>query len=132
MFSSQQTFIINGYRDENLGKVLSLALELSGCKIEAFYVDERGLVFCSYECSGSTAYPFKPTIPILVEHINQYFNGLSDSQIMLLAGEEPDDGEEVILGWEVFYPSWYGENKIEKYECAAVVAVRPCWIVYGK
>ena len=137
MFSSQQTFTINGDNDKALEKVLQLALELSSWsqndrEIKAFYEDTNGLVLCSYDCVGSTVYPFKATIPVLVEHINQYLNKLSDKDIRRLAGEEPDNDGTVRLGWEVFHPLWYGENEIEKYELAAVIAVRPCWIVYGK
>ena len=133
MFSSEQTFTINGDNNKDLEKVLQLALDLCECKkIEAFYEDKNGLVLCSYKCSGSTEYPFKPTPTVLVEHINQYINKLSDEDILRIAGEEPDNDGDVILGWEVFHPLWYGENEILKYELAAVIAVRPCWIVYGK
>ena len=133
MFSSEQTFTINGDHDEALKKVLQLAIELSGWKsIKSFYEDKRGLVFCAYECSGSTLYPFEPTITVLVEQINQYIKKLSSEDIFRLAGEAPDNDGTVCLGWEVFYPVWYGENEIEKYELSAILAVRPCWIVYGK
>lgn len=137
MFSSEQTFTINGDSNEALTKVLQLALDLSGWgqtkkQIKAFYEDKNGLVLCSYECSGSTAYPFEATIPVLVEQINQYIKKLSDKDILRLAGEEPDNDGTVRLGWEVFHPLWYGDNKIDRYELAAVIAVRPCWIVYGK
>lgn len=133
MFSSEQTFTINGDSNESLKGVLKLALDISGWKeIEAFYEDKNGLVLCGYKCSGSTEYPFKATIPILVEQINQYINNLSSEDILRLAGEEPDDDGIVRLGWEVFHPLWYGDNEIDKYELAAVIAVRPCWIVYGK
>lgn len=133
MFSSEQTFTINGEHDLALEKVLNLAMELSGEKaIKAFYKDKRGLVFCSYKCDGSTEYPFEPTIKVLVEQIKQYIDNLSSEEVLLLAGKEPDNDGTVILGWEVFYPLWYGDNEIEKYEWSAVIAVRPCWIVYGK
>lgn len=133
MFSSEQTFTINGDDNEALAKVLQLALDLCGWNgIKAFYEDKNGLVLCSYDCDGSTKYPFEATIPVLVEQINQYINNLSSEDILRLAGEEPDNDGTVILGWEVFCPLWYGENEIEKYELAAVIAIRPCWIVYGK
>lgn len=133
MFSSEQTFTINGEDDSALEKVLALALELNGIKnVQSFYKDKKGLVFCWYKCDRSTEYPFTPTIKVLVEQINQYINNLSDEEILSLAGNAPDNDGTVILGWEVFYPLWYGENKIEKYELSAVLAVRPCWIVYGK
>ena len=133
MFSSEQTFTINGEYDDALERVLKLAMELSGTKtIKSFYKDVRGLVFCDYKCSGSTEYPFEPTIKVLVEQINQYINNLSSEEILLLAGTEPDNDGTVVLGWEVFHPLWYGDNEIEKYELAAVFAVRPCWIIYGK
>ena len=134
MFSSEQTLTINGDSNDALGKVLQLALDLCGGRkeIKAFYEDKNGLVLCKYECSGSTEYPFKATIPVLVEQINQYINNLSSENVLRLAGEEPDNDGTVRLGWEVFHPLWYGDNKIDKYELAAVIAVRPCWIVYGK
>lgn len=133
MFSDTQTFTINGKDDEALKRVLKLALELCGWKgIKAFYEDVNGLVFCAYECDGSTKYPFEPTIPVLAEQVNQYINNLSSEDIVRLAGGEPDIDGIVELGWEVFHPLWYGENEIEKYEIAAILAVRPCWIVYGK
>ena len=133
MFSSEQTFTINGDNDEALEKVLKLALALSGWEgIEAFYEDRNGLVLCAYECSGSTAYPFKAPIPVLVKQINKYLGNLSSEDVLRLAGEEPDNDGIVRLGWEVFHPLWYGDNRIYKYELAAVIAVRPCWIVYGK
>lgn len=133
MFSSEQVFTINGDKDENLAKVLKLALELSGWRqVKAFYKDKNGLVLCSYECSGSTTYPFEATIPVLVEQINQYIRNLSNEDVWRLAGEEPDNDGTVRLGWEVFHPLWYGENEIDKYELSAILAVRPCWIVYGK
>lgn len=133
MFSSEQTFTINGDHNIDLAKILQLALDLSGWKeIKAFYEDKNGLVLCGYKCSGSTEYPFKATIPVLVEQINQYIENLTSEDILRLAGTEPDNDGTVNLGWEVFYPLWYGENEIDKYELAAVLAVRPCWIVYGK
>lgn len=133
MFSSEQTFTINGDNNESLAKVLHLAMELIGHhQIKAFYEDKNGLVLCDYKCSGSTEYPFVPTVPILVEQINQYLDNLSDKDILRLAGEEPDNDGTVRLGWEVFHPLWYGENEIDNYEIASVIAIRPCWIVYGK
>lgn len=133
MFSSEQTFTINGDNDNFLEKVLKLALELSGTKaIKSFYKDVRGLVLCGYECKGATEYPFEPTVKVLVEQINQYISKLSSTEVFQLAGPEPDNDGTVRLGWEVFCPLWFGDNKIEKYEWEAVIAVRPCWIVYGK
>lgn len=132
MFSSEQTFTINGDSNKELEKVLQLAFEICGENVRSFYEDENGLVLCGYDCSSSTNYPFKATIPILVEQINQYINNLSSEDIVRLAGKEPDNDGTVRLGWEVFHPLWYGENKIEKYELAAILAIRPCWIVYGK
>lgn len=113
--------------------MLELALELCSWKsVKAFYEDKNGLVFCAYECDGSTTYPFKATIPILVEQINQYIDNLPREDIVRLAGDEPDVDGTIRLGWEVFHPLWYGENEIEEYENAAILAVRPCWIIYGK
>lgn len=135
MFSSEQSFTINGDNSEALEKVLQLALDLCGWKgIKAFYEDKWGLVLCAYECNGSTAYPFEATIPVLVEQIKQYISNLSDEDMVRLAGEEPDNDGTVKLGWEVFHPLWYGceRNAIDKYEDAAIIAVRPCWIIYGK
>lgn len=133
MFSSEQNFTINGDNDKALEKVLQLALDLCGWKeIKAFYEDKNGLVLCAYKCNGSTEYPFKATIPVLVEQINQYIDNLSNGDVLRLAGEEPDNDGTVRLGWEVFHPLWYGENEIDKYELSAVLAVRPSWIVYGK
>ena len=133
MFSSEQTFTINGDDNKTLEKVLKLALELCEYnEIEAFYEDRNGLVLCAYKCSGSTEYPFKATVPVLVEHINQYIEKLSKEDIVRLAGKEPDNDGDVVLGWEVFHPLWYGENEILKYDLASVIAVRPCWIIYGK
>lgn len=133
MFSSEQKFTINGDNNKALSKVLQLALDLCGWNgIKAFYEDKNGLVLCSYDCDGSTKYPFEATIPVLVEQINQYINNLSSEDVLRLAGEEPDNDGGVKLGWEVFCPLWYGENKIEHYVLDAVIAVRPCWIIYGK
>ena len=133
MFSSEQEFTINGDNNRALEKVLQLGLELSGCKeIKGFYEDTNGLVFCGYECNKATKYPFKATIPVLVEQINQYINNLSDEDLIKLAGREPDIDGAVGLGWEIFHPLWFGENEIENYELSAVLAVRPCWIIYGK
>lgn len=133
LFSSEQTFTINGEYDDALEKVLTLALELSGTKsIKAFYKDIKGLVLCDYKCSRGTEYPFEPTIKVLVEQIKQYIKSLSKEEIVALAGIAPDNDGTVVLGWEVFHPLWYGENKIENYELSALIAVRPCWIVYGK
>ena len=133
MFSSEQTFTINGDNYTMLDKVLELAINLSGWKsIKAFYYDEKGLVLCPYKCGDSVEYPFVPSITTLREHIRSYINDLSSEDILRLAGEEPDNDGTVRLGWEVFYPLWYGENKITNYEQAAILAVRPCWIVYGK
>ena len=133
MFSSEQNFTINGDDNKTLEKVLKLALDICEYNgIEAFYEDKNGLVLCAYECNGSTKYPFKATVPILVEHINQYIENLSGEDVLRLAGEEPDNDGDVVLGWEVFHPLRYGKNKILKYDYASVIAVRPCWIVYGK
>ena len=132
MFSSEQTFTINGDSDVELGKVLRLALDISGQEVKSFYEDPNGLVLCGYECDGSTKYPFKATIPILVEQIKQYINDLSSENVLNLAGEAPDVDGTVRLGWETFHPEWDGEDKIEKNVMAAILAIRPCWIIYAK
>lgn len=133
IFSSEQKFTINGEDNKVLEKVLQLALEICGWKeIKAFYEDPNGLVFCAYTTNGATEYPFKATPAVLVEHINQYLDKLSDEDVLRLAGEAPDNDGDVILGWEVFHPLWYGENKINNYKLSAILAIRPCWIVYGK
>ena len=133
MFSSEQTFTVNGDNDKALSKVLHLALELSGVKnIKAFYEDKNGLVLCNYVCNGAIEYPFEATVPSLVEHIYQYISKLSSDDILRLAWICPDNDGIVRLGWEVFHPLWYGEDEIGNYDLAAVLAVRPCWIVYGK
>lgn len=135
IFSSEQKFTINGEDNKVLEKVLQLALEICGWKeIKAFYEDPNGLVFCAYGAGteGTIEYPFKATPAILVEHINQYLDKLSDEAILRLAGEAPDNDGDVILGWEIFHPLWYGENKINNYKLSAILAVRPCWITYGK
>ena len=133
MFSTEQRFTINGEYDEALEKVLKLAMELSGEKsIKSFYKDKKGLVFCSYKCCGLTEYPFEPTIKVLVEQIKDYIKNLSEEDVLLLAGNAPDVDGTVVLGWEVFYPLWYGENEVEKFEWSAVFAVRPSWIIYAK
>ena len=133
MFSSEQIFTINGDDNKALEKVLQLALDLCGWKgIKAFYEDKNGLVLCGYECSGSTTYPFEATTPILVEQINQYIKNLSSEDVLRMAGVEPNNDGIVRLGWKVFYPLWYGENKISKYEDSAIIAVKPSWIIYGK
>lgn len=132
MFNSLQTFTINGDDNKVLEKVLQCAFEICGESVESFYEDKNGLVFCSHCYGDSTKYPFKATIPILVEQINQYINNLSNEDILRLAGKEPYSDGTVELGWEIFYPLWYGENEIERYEDEAILAVRPHWIVYGK
>lgn len=133
MFSSEQHFVINGEYDSMLEKVIDLALNLSDTKnIKSFYKDEKGLVLCSFEWDGSTSYPFVPTTKVLVEQIKQYISNLTDVEIFALAGPEPGVDGEVVLGWEVFCPLWYGDNKIEKYHWSAIIAVRPSWIIYAK
>lgn len=132
MFSDLQTFTISGETKEDLQEVLQLAVKLSGWDIKAFFQDKNGLVFCCYKGNGDTEYPFKPTFPVLVEQIYQYLDDLDTEDIVRLAGGEPDIDGSVRLGWEVFHPLWYGENEIEKYNGNAVIAVRPCWVVYGK
>ena len=133
MFSTEQIFTINGCDDDVLEKVLNLALDLCSWKeIKCFYEDVNGLVFCGSECSGTTKYPFKCTVPILIEQINQYINNLSHEDIFRLAGSPPDIDGDVELGWEIFHPLWYGENEIEEYKYSAVLAVRPSWIVFAK
>ena len=132
MFSDLQTFTISGETKEELQKVLQLAVKLSGWDIKAFFKDKNGLVFCYYKGNGDTEYPFKPTVPVLVEQIYQYLDDLDTEDTVRLAGGEPDIDGSVRLGWEVFHPLWYGENEIEKYNDNAVIAVRPCWVVYGK
>ena len=132
MFSFGQKFTINGDDYENLKNVLDFAMSLNENEVVSFYQDKKGLVFCEDVCYGATEYPFIPTSTVLVEQIKQYLKNLSDSEITNLAGEAPDNDGSVELGWEVFYPLWYGEDKIEKYETPSFLAVRPCWIVYSK
>ena len=138
MFSSEQTFTINGDDDNMLQKVLELALECCGWKgeINAFYEDINGLVFCPYKSKYDKddvfEYPFKPTIPVIVEQIKQYINNLSTDEIIRLAGLEPCIDGTVNLGWELFHPLWFGPNEIENYKQSAILAVRPCWIIYAK
>lgn len=130
MFSSEQTFTINGDKYEILAKVIEFALKISGhIDVGGYYVDKKGLVWCSY---GGSSYPFKATIPIMVEQAKQYIEGLTYEETERLAGEEPDNDGSVYLGWEVFYPLWYGDNGLENYSSGAFLAIRPCWIVYGK
>ena len=132
MFSDLQTFTINGESKKALEEVLQLVIKLSGWEIKAFFKDKNGLVFCAYKCDGDTEYSFKPTIPVLVEQIYQYLDELDVEDIIRLAGEEPDIDGTIRLGWEVFHPLWYGENEIDKFNGNAIIAVRPCWIIYGK
>lgn len=133
MFSTEQKFCINGDNNEALAKVLQLALELSGTNgIKAFYEDTNGLVLCKYDSSGTIEYPFEPTIPVLVEQVNQYIKKLTNDDIQRLAGKEPDIDGTVRLGWEIFHPLWYGEHKLNDYKPAAIIAVKPCWIIYHK
>lgn len=132
MFSDMQTFTINGDEDKTLEKVLKFAIDFSEFEVEAFFKDKKGLVFCAYECDDSIKYPFKPTPKVLVEQIKQYIKNLTDEEFIELAGPRPDNDGIVNFGWEVFHPLWYGENEIENYDNAAILAVRPCWIVYGK
>lgn len=131
MFSSEQTFTINGHLDKDLKKVLQFTLEFGDVAIQAFYEDKNGLVLCSYQCCGAQAYPFEPTVPVLVEHVKQYIKKLPKEDVCRMAGDKPNN-DSVYLGWEVFHPLWYGDNEIEKYEPEAVIAIRPSWIVYGK
>ena len=134
MFSSEQAFVINGDNNEALSKVLQLALDLSGTKeIEAFYEDPNGLVLCRHGCKGAIKYPFKATIPILVEQINQYTHRFSGEALDYLAGRKPDVDGTVRIGWVVFCPTYDGLYQLREYNYwDAVVAVRPCWIVYDK
>ena len=132
MFVSSQKFVINGESYDSLARVIEFALKLSNSSIKAFYKDVRGLVLCSYECEGSTLYPFEPTVPVLVEQVKQYLSELTSEELTSMAGLEPEYAESTHLGWEVFHPLWYGDYKIDKYNLAAVIAIRPSWIVYGK
>lgn len=87
-------------------------------------------MICEYNCPGDeTTYPLKVNAKILVEQIYNYINDLSTEDILKMAGEEPDTDGSVILGWELFYPSWYGEYKIDPYKPRAI---KPTWIVYRK
>lgn len=140
MFSSEQKFIINGDSKDALEQVITLAMKLEDVKtVESFYYDENGiLVICDYmesELDDEIKYPFEPTTKVLVEQIYSYITTLkieSPELLIKLAGEEPDDDGDVVLGWEVFHPLWYGEHKIEPYGMNSFLAVKPCWIVYGK
>ena len=133
MFSTEQHFTVNGEKKEDLEKVLNLALKLSGHKgIKSFYKDKNGLVLCWTDCDRATSYPFEATIPILSEQIMQYITSLPNDEILNLAGPCPDIDGTVRLGWEIFHPLWYGENELEKYEWAAMLAIRPSWIIYAK
>lgn len=64
MFSSEQTFTINGDNDNMLQKVLELALECCGWKsgINAFYEDINGLVFCPYKSQYDKDDVFEPCL----------------------------------------------------------------------
>jgi hypothetical protein len=133
MFSTEQHFVINGERKEDLEKVLDLAIKMSGYKsVESFYKDKKGLVLCWTTRDNTTQYPFEATIPVLSEQIMQYITSLSDDEILKLAGPCPSIDGCVRLGWEVFHPLWYGENGLEEYDWAALLAVRPSWIIYAK
>ena len=61
-----------------------------------------------------------------------YIKNLPSEDILRLAGKEPNIDGSVHLGWEVFYPLWYGENMIANYEGGEVIAIRPSWVVYAK
>lgn len=138
MFSSYQKFSVNGEDDENLAAVLQLAMQLSGNtdkpdSVESFYIDKHGyLILCTYLNSDNELekqYPFKPTIPVLIEHIKSYIGELSDKDKERIAGSEPDTDGSTKLGWEVFAPSCH---EIEPYDYNVIVAIRPCWIIYEK
>ena len=132
MFSSLQNFTVNGDDYKDLEKVLDLVFDLSESDVKAFYEDKNGLVFCAYKDDRNISYPFKPNNVVLAEQIKQYIDNLSYEDIVRLAGEEPDDDGDVLLGWELFHPLWYGKDYIELWDDDDIIAVRPCWIVYGK
>ena len=133
MFSTEQHFTINGEGQGALIKVLEFARSLGGWKqVTCFRCDENGLVFYSYENEDGTRYPFPPSDTVLAEHILSYIKSLSSEDILRLAGIEPNVDGSVRLGWEVFHPLWYGENKISKYDGTEILAVRPSWVVYAK
>jgi hypothetical protein len=131
MFSSEQTFIIDGDNDKNLEKVIQLIFDISREKVESFYEDSKGLVFCLDKEDG-IGYPFEPTINVLVEQINQYIKKLSHEDVKRLAGFAPGIDGTVLLGWEVFCPKYYGTEEIENHKWSELFAVRPKWIIYAK
>lgn len=132
MFSSEQKFVIDGETDSNLAKVIQLVFDISGeKKIKSFYNDKNGLVFCTSEEDGNK-YPFEPTVTVLVEQINQYIKNLSQEDIKRLAGYEPGIDGTVVLGWEVFCPTYGGTEDLENHKWSELFAVRPKWIVYAK
>lgn len=131
MFSSEQTFIIDGDNDENLTKVIQLIFDISKDKVESFYQDAKGLVFCYNEKDGNT-YPFEPTIAVLVEQIKQYIKNLSQEDVERLAGYAPCVDGTIVLGWEVFCPKYYGTENLENHKWSELFAVRPKWIAYAK
>ena len=139
MFSSEQKFAVNGDDKEDLIKVIKLAMELNDIsEVKSFFIDKNGcLVICSYKDNDAdeVKYPFNPSPVVLAEQIYNYIYTIKlerPEQITALAGKEPDNDGSVDLGWEVFAPSWYGEYEIRPYHQNAFLAVKPCWIIYGK
>lgn len=134
MFSSMQILNINGDSDEALELALDFALKIAGReKIKAFRKDPKGLAFyCRAGKSNTTEYPFPATTKVLVEQIKDYIKNLSREELFNFAGPCPDIDGSVELGWELFYPLWYGRNELEEYDGLEILAVRPSWIVYAK
>ena len=132
MFSSEQRLTVNGDDYENLKKTLEFAINLNEHDVVSFYKDKKGLIFCDYAVENTIQYPFTSTPTVLAEQIEQYIKSLSYDEICEMAGEAPDNDGDIILGWELFFPSWYGDDEPDRYESQSFLAVRPCWIIYGK
>jgi hypothetical protein len=143
MFSSQQTFAVNGDKKENLKLVLELAFKLndrryssSDVGIDGFKLDEKqGLIFAwmpkaEKEYKGYTRYPMPISLDMAVEIVWSYLQSNEAGDIYDALGEPDNDGS-VDRGWLVYAPLWYGEYEVDEH-FYAIVGIRPDWIIYGK
>ena len=118
--------------------------KISGYRMTQKYNSENErnniLLFCTnMKEKGYQPYPYVidtqngTDIMLLVSHIMNYIDNLTNEDLIALGCEPEGDEEDYEIGWEIYTPDWYSETYgVEDYSEDIVLAVKPKFLEYGK
>ena len=112
---------VNGNTEERLRKVLSLFDYKTICG----YRDENNMKLILFYSSHSSYNPFMSSLPI-EDCAPLIINWINNKAIF---APEPDHDGINVKGWVAFNEEW---GHIKPYGYNACVAIKPCWMMFGK